>query len=311
MSNDFDLLQEVEQVGRDVRRSAEEVIASAHARLLAATAVEGWQSSQKAVATVEAAKAEIEAALKSVPAGAREDAKGIGMFRARVTVARYLHEAAEKSDAASKRIQLEALFVRVLRDALEAGNFIPLPYVIKRGEKVEEVTVESLKATPVVKEIRGEERKFTRGAEILYVSRRFRERLADLVPQPAEGEALALHAPAFQDSPGVQALVLSLQKGEKKLNELATAAWKARQAKKANAGTWKGAPRPNKMERVMAGELKARGLDKLATEPTDEPAAEPEPLANPVLSEEDMDRIAEAQAAALAAAETGSRRRRR
>jgi hypothetical protein len=286
--NDFDLLQEVEQVRQDVRRSAEEIIASAHARILAATAVEGWQNSQQAVAAVEVAKAEIEAAVASLPAGMRERTRGIGMARGRVAVARFIHEAAEKPDAASKRAQLEALFVRVLRDAIEGKNLIPLPYVNEKGEGV---SVKTLQDTPVSVEIRGEERKFTRGAEILYVSRRFRQRLADLMPQPqAEGETLALHAPVFQESKLVQALVLSLQKGEKKLNELAKAAWEARQAKQTSGGTWKGAPRPTKAQRAMAGELEARGLDKFAA--TTEAAA---------IDEQDS----------AEAAETGARRRRR
>jgi len=148
---------------------------------------------------------------------------------------------------------------------------------------------------------------------VVYVVARERYRLTTLVLKAMDRGGLKFDPHKFVAS--VVGLVRQAEarakraKDEAKFSEAAFYAELAKDLRAVAPKAWF-QPRPEK----VTGELEARGLDKFADksadEPADEPAAEAEPL-NPVLSPEDVNRIAAAQAAAQAAAETGTRRSRR
>lgn len=214
-------VKETAKAGRDAAVSR---IKAAHADILDATSIRGWEASPVAKKAIEAAKAEIEAALASVPEAERESTDGLGRFYGRVEAARRLKGMAE--NATPRQIgELTGFFVAIVRDAIAGKNVIQLPYADEQRKDettgaVPEVTLEWLRGQTVSRpgKAEGETITGTRDAEVLFG-------LGDLRAAPAEGEkrgrALAFHAPSFQGSKGVQALVLNLQKTRSRIASLA------------------------------------------------------------------------------------------
>lgn len=284
-----EIREEIRGVKQEDEKSVVARVEKAHAAVLAATSVPEWGRSPRAIATVNAAKAEIAAALAELPGSQRERAEGIGKIRARISLANELKKALATAGA-GKVQELDAVYVALVADAIEGRNLFALPY--KDEQSGDEVTFDGLKNAPV------EDGKFNRGSEVIFGRGQFRAKGED-----GRMHAVIFHAPSFQKSKMVQAFVLAMRSASHKLADLAKKAWEAKQTKQANQaeGAWKGAPRPNKMQRVMTGELEARGLQEYVAGPA----------AAGGLSDEDEDKLAELQAKLAAAEKPGRRTRQR
>lgn len=200
---------EVRNASKDAERAILDGIQGAYEGVLIAKSVPDWDQSATAMEAIAAAEATIEAATDGMNATTKERVVGTGKAMARVGVAKQLLEAVNASDAMTNRRALENLFVRILVDGLEGGNFRVLPYT---DDKNETITLEGLQKSTVT--IDGKE--FSRGSEVIFGRGDFIQR------DEATGElsVTVLHAPGFQGSKLVQALTICMQKSGKRLSDL-------------------------------------------------------------------------------------------